>query len=306
MFVFHPDTYLVPDYKISPFRTCDIGLNHNLPEDNYIDKYFMQRLRGKNYHYTQNGREAINLALSHYNLKKSDTVTILTTTGNSYISRCITNEIEKFCKWSLKINEKTKVLLVNHEFGYPYTDLMNLKKIGLPIIEDLAHSFFSKEKDNVIGKVGDFSIYSFPKMFPLQIGGLLVSNLKYENIESRFLDNPGKRYIKNVLSYYIKRKDKIIEKRIRNYTFLSQKFKQIGFLERFELADDIVPGVFMFHKGKNQLDLSKLKNHCYAHGIQCSVFYGEESFYIPVHQNLNEEDLTYFLEVINQFIKHRS
>ena len=79
-----------------------------------------------------------------------------------------------------KFVPETKVIFVNHEFGYPYHDLIRLKDYKLPIIEDCAGSFFSSDKDGSIGEVGDFVIYSFPKMFPLQVGGLLVSK---HNIE---------------------------------------------------------------------------------------------------------------------------
>ena len=54
------------------------------------------------------------------------------------------------------------------------------------------------------------------------------------------------RYIKNVLSEYIGRKDQIISKRIKNYTELRGRFEESGLSERFKLEKGIVPGVFMF------------------------------------------------------------
>ncbi len=302
MFVLKPDEYLQPAYRISPFRTSDIAFNNQLPESNFIEKYFNEKFHKKKYQFTVNGREAIFLALQYYRLQKNDIITILTTSGNTYISSCVTNEIEKFCKWSRKIEEKTKVILVNHEFGYPYTELNELKKTKLPIIEDCAFSFFSKDKDNTIGNIGDFTIYSFPKLFPLQIGGLLVSNLNTEFANFSKMGIIEKRYIKNVLSYYIKIKDEIIEKRLSNYDFLSQILKRLKLYERFHPSEGIVPGVFMFKKGNHQFDLNALKKYFYIHGIQCSVFYGEEAFFIPVHQYLNEQDMLYFYEVIQSFI----
>jgi len=304
MFILKPDPYLMPSYRISPFTTVDISLNHNLPDNDCINDYFSERFSGKKYNYTLNGREAINLALSHYHLQKDDVVTIITTSGNFYISGCVTSEIEKYCKWSRIIGPGTKLILVNHEFGYPYADLLNLKKTGIPIIEDCAHSFFSNDKKNTIGTLGDFAIYSFPKMFPLQIGGLLVNNMDCKPRNSKHLDKKQKQYIKNVLSYYIKRKEEIIEKHLANYAYLSTVFKTIGLPERFTPATGTVPGVFIFRKGKHQFDLTELKKHFYAQGIQCSVFYGEESFFIPVHQALHKSDLDYFLEVMKSFIKN--
>lgn len=303
MFVINPDPYSLPCYRIGPFQTKDLAINHTLPDSKLVDDYLKERFSNKEFIYTENGRKAIHIAINYYNLDKDDVVSILTTSGNFYISGCVTKEIEKFCKWSRDIVAETKVIFVNHEFGYPYADLQKLKAHKLPIIEDCAGSFFSQDKNKSIGEIGDFVIYSFPKMFPLQIGGLLVSNLpnildKLDQVSIEEL-----RHIKNVLSSHIVFKEKIIQDRISNYRFLKYKFTSLGFTERFQLDEGVVPGVFMFRTDKQKLDLPELKNYFYAHGIQCSVFYGEEAFYIPVHQALSERDMDYFYEVMRSFIK---
>ena len=162
MFILDPDPYLQPRYRIKPFRTTDVSFNHTLPDDNSIEEYFSEKFKGKEYIYTYNGREAINIALRYYQLEAHDAVSIFTTTGNYYISHAVTDEIEKFCRWSRKLEKNTKVLFVNHEFGYPYNNLKELKKYGIPIIEDRAYSFFSYDKQNNIGNIGDFEIHSLP------------------------------------------------------------------------------------------------------------------------------------------------
>jgi hypothetical protein len=303
MFVINPDPYSTPCYRIGPFRTDDMALNRSLPESNLIDEYLHDRFSNRNYIYTENGRKGINIALSHYHLKKEDTVTILTTSGNYYISGCVTHEIEKFCQWSRKIEPSTKVLFVNHEFGFPYENLRDLKKHNLPVIEDCANTFYTVDKEQSIGTVGDFVIYSFPKIFPIQIGGLLVTNLNQQLPETGNLNTQELRYIRNVLSRYIVCREAVIQKRIRNYYLLSDYFETMGFSRRFDISDGTVPGVFMFRKGDQPIDLPGLKIHFYKHGIQCSVFYGEDSFFIPVHQALNDSDLLYFTEVMKSFMK---
>jgi hypothetical protein len=303
MFIINPDPYSLPCYRIGPFTTKDLTLNCELPESNDIDSYFVERFREKEYIYTYNGREAINIALSNFKLQKDDIVTIHTTSDNFYISGCVTREIEKFCKWSRKIESNTKLFFVNHEFGYPYKNLLTLRATGLPIIEDCAHSFFSHDEDNTTGTIGNYVIYSFPKMFPIQIGGLLVNNTNQNLKGTVTLNKTEKRYIRNVLSYYIHHNSEMIEKRMKNYNTLSKRFSELGFAERFTLSKGIVPGVFMFCKGYCHIDLPELKKFYYAHGIHCSVFYGEEAFYIPIHQALNELDLEYFFKVMKAFIK---
>ena len=303
MFVINPDPYLIPAYRISPFKTDNISFNHRLPNDNIIDEYFCQRFNGNKFIYTVNGRSALQLALMQYNLQKEDIVTIFTTSGNNYISKCVTNEIEKICKWSRSIEVNTRIIIVNHEFGYPYKELEELKRYRLPIIEDCAFSFFSIDKKSIIGSIGDFTIFSFPKIFPIQIGGLLVLNTNFQYpVEIRYPDNMTLQYIKKVLSYYILRKDEIIEKRIQNYQKLKILIESIGLKERFKLEPGIIPGVFLFNSNGQNIHFHKLKEHMYRNGIQCSVFYGEKSFFIHSHQNLNDEDIAYFVETIKLFL----
>lgn len=303
MFIINPDPYSLPAYRIGPFRTIDLSVNHCLPDSELIDEYFKKRFRGRDYVYTENGRKAINIALASYQLEKNDVVTILTTSGNYYISGCVTHEIEKFCKWSRDIKSETKILFVNHEFGYPFTDLQRLQDYKLPIIEDCAGSFFSNDENENIGNIGDFVIYSFPKMFPLQAGGLLLSNRTGRIETQEQLDNLTCRYVKNVLSAQIVNEEEIIRKRLSNYKILRSLFNSLGFSERFPLESGTVPGVFLFRTDDYHIDLPELKKYFWAHGVQCSVFYGEDAFFIPVHQALTEQDLSYFHEIMKSFIQ---
>ena len=114
MFIINPDSYLLPSYRISPFRTADIANNNRLLFNDKIDSYFQKRFNQRRFTYTETGRTAINLALQYYNLQKDDEVCILTSSGNFYISGCVTTEIEKFCNWSREITDDTKIILVNH------------------------------------------------------------------------------------------------------------------------------------------------------------------------------------------------
>jgi hypothetical protein len=303
MFVLNPDPFLLPAYRISPFKTSDVSFNHTLPVSNIIDDYFEKRFDGKRFYYTTSGRSAINIALSSYNLAKEDVVTILTSTNNFYISSCVTNEIEKFCLWSRKIERDTKVIFVNHEFGIPYPHIESLKEYRLPIIEDCCTAFFSEDGQNKIGMAGDFTVYSFPKIMPVQTGGLLVCNRNQSIPDIKKINPSLLQYIKNVLSYHIGDKESIFKSRMGNYNLLKEKLHPLGFKERFVPVSGVLPSVYMFRKEDVEVNLDQLKIHLNNHGIQCSVFYGEESFFIPAHQNLNMADLDYFVEAIRSFIK---
>jgi hypothetical protein len=297
-FVVVEDKFLQPSYRISPFRTQDVSGNRNLPKCSSIDTFLAERFGDDCFTYTRSGRAALNKALSFLDLRPNDVVTILTTSGNYYISGCVTSEIEKYCGWSRQFEKNTKVILVNHEFGFPYEGLLGLKGYGLPIIEDCAHSFFSQNSDNSVGAVGDYVVYSLPKFFPLQFGGLLRTSRFHTGEE---LLEAELAYIKAVLSSHVESIEQIKLKRVSNWKYLEEKLSKMGFEARFRLEPYHCPGVYMFTAPG--VDLNGLKAFMQYHGVECSVFYGEESFFIPVHQNLDLGDLDYICLLIEVFLQ---
>jgi hypothetical protein len=297
-FVLFPDQFLKPSYHISPFSIINeipISLSGN--EGNMWEEFCMQKW-GNNYvSITESGRSAIYLALSNLNLFPDDYVTIVTPSQNKYISNCVTAEIEKFCKWNRVINEFTKCIFVIHEFGKPYEDIKQLKQHNLPIIEDCAYAFTSQNIQNNLGLIGDFIIYSLPKYFPIQLGGILV------NKQIKIQDHEYSNYILNQLYFHLPKIVNTDNKRMVNYNYLKMKFGSIGLTERFTYSREEIPGVFIF-KTPSQVNLDELKKHCFLHGIESSVFYGENAYFIPCHQNLSFKDLDYFFIVIKYFIEN--
>ncbi len=75
------------------------------------------------------------------------------------------------------INKKTKAIIVPHMFGYP-ADLRDLLALGVPIIEDCAHSVGAKYASRIVGSFGILSVFSFyaTKMMTTGEGGMVVSN----------------------------------------------------------------------------------------------------------------------------------
>jgi dTDP-4-amino-4,6-dideoxygalactose transaminase len=306
MFVTNPDSFLLPSYGISPFATSFLTINQNLKEDDYCNSYLSQKFSTSNWTFTLNGREAIEIALKSYNLQQNDIVTIITTSGNTYISSCVTKTIEKFCKWNHEITTNTKLLFVNHEFGYPFPKMNELKMLNIPIIEDCCTTFFSQDDKSMIGKYGDFTIYSFPKFFPLQIGGVLVSNSDETINASPFIDDKQINYIQKVVSFHLKNENEMLEKRSINFSYAMQKFLTLGFTLRFEQKQNTVPSVLLLNNNGIIDDLAALKIHFTNYGIQSSVFYGEDAFFIPNHQNLATNEIDYFFEVIKYYIENNN
>jgi hypothetical protein len=303
MFILNPDQFLLPSIRISPFKTDFLGINSELLSSDFSDEYFNNKFEGKEWQYTYNGREAMRLAFESYGLSPNDLITILTTSQNFYVSSCVTSMIETFCRWNREIVDETKIIFVIHEFGYPYAKMEELVSTGLPIIEDCCTIFFSQDNKGEIGRYGDFTIYSFPKFFPIQIGGLVVSN-KNVSLNSSVLDENQKDYIKKVLSYHLKDEHSIIAKRKENRQYTLSLYERLGFEELFQWDEKIVPSAIMLNNHHVVKDLNSLKNYLYDHGIQNSIFYGKDAFFIPCHQNMSKMDIDYIFECIHDFIKN--
>lgn len=287
-------------YTISPYSetsakgTTDPVIINDARE--YLDSRF------GNWAFTEGGRYAIRAALSRLGLKKDDVVSILTTSGNFYISSCVTNTIEEFCKWSREISAETKVIFVNHEFGYPYENVQELRKYGLPIIEDCAYDFFSDSLDGKIGKSGDFAIYSLPKAFECDFGGILVANDPGINISGQVCKEK-EAHLLSMIAKGISEMDKIKAQRLDNISFLSDELQSLGIKPFFHMNEGTIPGVFMF-RWRDDIDYPALKVHIQGNGVESSVFYGQPAFFIPAHHRLTKQDMLFFCRLIRDFDKN--
>jgi dTDP-4-amino-4,6-dideoxygalactose transaminase len=301
-YVINPESFWRPSYRISPFNTGYVKKNKQLIQSGTIDFDLVRNFFGSHYFFCNNGKSAISLALQQYDLSPEDEVLILTTSGNTYISSCVTKEIENICKWSRVKTEKTKLVFVNHEFGFCYEELAKLKEYQLPIIEDRALSFASVAGDGKTGTIGDFVIYSLPKFFPISLGGVLQCNnsskLKSVPAKNQLLDD----YCARLMTSYLEDVERIKKERTNNFAYLEKKFAEFDFHPFFEVTGNAVPGVFMFStKG---IDLNRFKIFMQANGVESSIFYGKEAFFVPVHQELTVEDMDFFYQLTLYFISH--
>ncbi len=308
MFVINPDPFLMPTYRIGAFVTSSIARNAKieLTWAEYAQQYFNERFGENNWLVTKNGREAMSMAMEELNLESTQNISILTPSHNLYISGCVTSTLSKYCNWDRKASEQSAAYFVNHEFGYLYKDIAALVGSGLPVIEDCCTTFFSQDDHHKIGLYGNYSVYSFPKFFSIQIGGLLVgkgvgSNQNLVNNVSLTKDEIN--YVLKVVGFELKEVKSILQKRNELHQYASAAFESLGFSLRFPGEAGEVPSLLLLNNHQTIKDLPSFKNYLYAQGIQNSVFYGEDAFFIPCHHYLSEADIDYFKFVTEQFIQ---
>ena len=277
-----------PTFNLIPIRSSDLFTNaeliqHSSPEGTGQSK--LQSLYGDRFlGYTAKGRSALDTILRDIGLKKSDTVAIYTTSANHYISSCVTNTIEGHCNWEReRIGESTKAILVNHEFGYLYneTKLLELKKLGIPLIEDCAYALGLKHPSGMLaGMLGDYALFSLSKCFPMQIGGFYLASKDL----GTDLGGNDEGYVKALSTHYADQLEEIHTQRMSKFHEFCEILLPLGIKPHLARNSTDLPAVMLF-SWSGFTDWIGLKSHLQSMGIICSVFYGQEAFYIPCHQH---------------------
>jgi hypothetical protein len=283
---------LVPTIRIAPLDLSTITQS----DEQYDGQKLLHTDKCVSIH--KKARYAITAALEDLQLRKEDVVTILTTSGNYYVSGCVTRAIEMVCKWNREVTKDTKAILVIHEFGYPYKGLSELKKYGLPIIEDCAYAYFTKDEE--MGHVGDYVIFSLTKAFNMPVGGVMVSKNK---VEDKVSGEERDCILSSWVTEY-KKDSEIIKKRLDNYAYLAEELASLGITPFFDLSEGGVPGAFLF-RWRDDINYPELKEYMQRNGVESSVFYTELAFYIPVHQNLSKNESDYMIKLLKYFYETR-
>src|SRR6185312_16416603 len=244
----HPRAY--PRYLISPFNTEYLTANHKIflknkhvkVKHDFLNEYFND---AKKFSYlTRRGQECITMILQEIDLKPNDEICILNTSGSPYISSCVTSEIEKVCKWGRAVNKNTKCVFIIHEFGFPAKVPKEILNSDLIIIEDCAYCLGSQNEDKTIGMLGDYAIYSFSKIFPVQYGGMVRSKKRMRS-KSALSAYSGK-YLLILLQHYFKSHKGIISKRRENYAQYVKLFAKHRITPSFKIEKNNVPSAFVF------------------------------------------------------------
>ena len=291
--------HMSPYIRISPFiarewaRILKASSPRTSPADN--PRFWLDNAVDMKYY--DSGRRALWACLKHLHLKPADNVLILTTTNGPYISGCVTQTIEKVCRWTRTLTPKTKLVLVIHEFGFPCPaeKIIPCTKLGIPVLEDCAYAFGSRVEGAGIGRHGDFGLYSFTKYFPIPLGGLLVAKEKINKSASALkIPSPAEGLLRRTINHslpYLKDWNKTRRAFWREYAAALQKH---GFFPYFPLREKIVPGVYLT-KVPARFDGEIVKKKLNTRGVESTQYYHQGGFYFPCHQFLTDYERAYIL-----------
>ena len=296
--IINGDPYYSPKISLCPFSFISRREFHQINKSG-LD-LIGDLLSGQKWSFVESGKYAISIILNELSLDKDDEIWIITSTGNRYVSKCVTDEIAKICNWSMKKSDKTKAIYIIHEFGRDSRELVNeFAGLGIPIIEDAAYGLLTALMANWTFGQADYSIFSFPKAFEMQAGGILIGGRNHkEEIDSSLIQSVARSATNWVVDY-----NDISLVRQNNHKSLSQRIVELGLSPSYTFNSKEVPGVFMFDVPET-INLNEMKIFFNSHGCESTVFYGRYAYMVPVHQNIGSEQIDYFIDLLSSFISN--
>jgi perosamine synthetase len=139
---------------------------------------------------TSSGLAALHLALISLEVKEGDEVILPSYVCEALLDAVLylqarpiivdveleTGNISAYCI-KKNITPRTKAIIVPHMFGFP-ASLGDIIDLGIPVVEDCAHSIGALYQNKKLGSFGKISVFSFyaTKMLSTGEGGMIVTN----------------------------------------------------------------------------------------------------------------------------------
>ena len=107
-----------------------------------------------------------------------------------FLSHCVISALGKTAFPTMAPSERTKAILVYHQFGYPQR-IEAIEQVasekGWFVVNNCVNALFSAYQGKPIGLWGEFAILSFSKFYPCALGGGLV--VRHEAIQNQIDQN---------------------------------------------------------------------------------------------------------------------
>jgi hypothetical protein len=279
--------FYVPVIRLSPFRSIEALA----PED-------MSAQAGDNTTFIPRASYGIYALLKHLDLKPDDQVAIFKTFGSSFISGCVTQQIEKVCQWRLRqITGQTKAILIIHEFGIECKDVP-VNAFDYPVIEDCAW-----RNDKVFDK-SNYAVFSLQKMFNINFGGL-IDGIK---LSDEFLWSVGcldtvkrEAYARALVTLEKGNQVRIDNWKLYHSLVIADGMTPDDCLDyEKEIVNGWMPTVYL-----QKFETGEIANAIVARleefGIQAGRYWNETVVYLPIHQNMTEAEVEYMFAVVKGY-----
>jgi dTDP-4-amino-4,6-dideoxygalactose transaminase len=223
-----------------------------------------------------------------------------------------TKEIEKQLS-----SRKYDLILLVHYFGFKIQNIASIAKLcqehDLIVVEDCAHLYnYNINHLSDAGSYGDFVFYSLHKNFPFESGGLLIQN----NLNLKRLQRSKLKYNFNerLIEFEI---HNIAQKRINNFTYLDKLLSEIDGVSRLrKLGQGDIPHTYPILIKNNlreklyflliKLDMPvvalyyRLIEPLMIDKFEQMQYVSNNILNLPIHQDVDKEDLLFLVKLIKQ------
>lgn len=248
---------------------------------------------------------ALYAALKHIGVGPGDQVCIVKTFGSKFISKCVTDIIEKTgATWGLRVLDNSKAVVAIHEFGVPIFQEPDLDIVSIarnhkiPIIEDCAW------RSTPVWASSEYCVFSASKLYPMNYGGMLLGveipddklwewgildTFKRDRIGYEFDHDLGEhRREENWMRYHeLAKADGMMLDDCYDYekAVNEGKWTPTMYLQKFKSEDEA------------ELIVKRLEDF----GIEAGRYWGEPLVYLPIHQGMTEAEVEYMFAVVKGF-----
>ena len=197
------------------------------------------------------------------------------------------------------VGREIDFLFIIHEFGslIPVNSMQLFREMGIPIVNDFAYSLLSLFKNAREDFCSEINISSFPKSFNVNFGG--VVSVPTPIVDPEVMSSSEAIFKKLSLDLSASAIYENIDKRKLNRDYYKKELLRYGYKVVWD-EEEICPGVCMIEP-LNSTDLQHLKTFLQRNGIESSVFYGQEKFFVPVHQLMTLNELEYVSFMIKAY-----
>lgn len=289
-------TELALDLRITPFDTAayGIGLGSSQAAERRLNEVFGTDI----WTFFPRARHAITACLREWReegrLTSEDEVWVVPTSGTPYVSSCVTQAIEVICQWSLVASERTRVVFMIHEFGFPHPRAGELRAFcdarGIPLVEDLAYGWGGEG----IGRWGDITIVSFTKLLPVQFGGALVGrSIPFERLwHTHGCADEGKKHETLALLDAIGLDlTEIRTARQSVWKAYAERLQMIS-VPYYQLEPGIVPGAYLARLSSEE-EMKRVSAFVNRFGIEAGNWHHHQTIFLPCHQRMTMRHIDY-------------
>lgn len=287
-----------PSININPFVNSSLSLE--LGREETVDNILKKRWTCGEYTFFPDFNYALFsllkwLAAENCKTKKNKVVFYFSLGDDYEKSERFLEHLDKNFSIGDEINKETAAVVVSHEYGFPLLKINEIRnkcdQYKIPLVEDCSALWES----GAAGEFGDYVLFSFPNVFPMQFGALLVGK-KFDS-----------KYIWDNFACYDETKESIVKKQLatllelnnikNNYETRLNNFKYLSSaLGRHRVflfpKDGVVPNVFLF-KTTDKKRALEIVAYVSKFGVECFQLNNSNVIALPSHQNLDSAQLEY-------------